>query len=264
MGEEAGRPGALAPVLGPGGEGTHDPRRVGIGRGLGWLVDGGRLFAAAPLVWILITLAYGLLTVAGYFVPVVGPLVLGLLYPVFMGGIMLGAHDAYRGGTPRFDHLFAGFGRRAGALTALGAVYLGGSIAITGIVALIMMLTLGGNALAVLHMAQEGNADPALIGVMITSGLIAGLIALGCLVPLYMALWFAPALIVLHDEIGVGDALGLSFRGCWRNFLPFLLYGVVLLVAMLVASLPLGLGLLVLGPLVFASIYLSYREIFVD
>ena len=50
--------------------------------------------------------------------------------------------------------------------------------------------------------------------------------------------------------------------GCLRNFMPFLTYGVVLLVAALVASIPLGLGWLILGPVMAASIYTAYRDIY--
>jgi hypothetical protein len=38
--------------------------------------------------------------------------------------------------------------------------------------------------------------------------------------------------------------------------------GVILLVASIVASIPLGLGWLVLGPVLVASIYTGYRDIY--
>ena len=53
-----------------------------------------------------------------------------------------------------------------------------------------------------------------------------------------------------------------SFSGCLKNMLPFLLYGVVLFVLSILASLPLLLGWLVLGPVFGASIYTSYRDIY--
>ena len=46
--------------------------------------------------------------------------------------------------------------------------------------------------------------------------------------------------------------------------LPFLLYGVIGLVASAVASVPLGLGWLVLLPLLFLSVYTSYRDIYFE
>jgi uncharacterized membrane protein len=53
-----------------------------------------------------------------------------------------------------------------------------------------------------------------------------------------------------------------SFTGCLRNILPFLLYSVVLFVLSIVASVPLLLGWLVLGPVFAASVYTSYRDIY--
>ena len=53
-----------------------------------------------------------------------------------------------------------------------------------------------------------------------------------------------------------------SFSGCLKNIVPFLLYGVVLFVAAIVAAIPLGLGWLVLGPVIAGSLYASYRDIY--
>jgi uncharacterized membrane protein len=53
-----------------------------------------------------------------------------------------------------------------------------------------------------------------------------------------------------------------SFSGCLRNLLPFLVYGVVMLVLAVLATLPIGLGWLILGPMLSASVYTSYRDIY--
>ncbi len=53
-----------------------------------------------------------------------------------------------------------------------------------------------------------------------------------------------------------------SFTACLRNIVPFLVYGVVIMVLSIVAAKPFGLGFLVLGPVVIASIYTAYRDIF--
>jgi hypothetical protein len=44
---------------------------------------------------------------------------------------------------------------------------------------------------------------------------------------------------------------------------PFLIYGIVLFVLAMIASIPFGLGWLVLGPVVFGSVYAAYRDIYV-
>jgi uncharacterized membrane protein len=78
-----------------------------------------------------------------------------------------------------------------------------------------------------------------------------------------MAVWFAPPLVVFHD-LGAGEAMKSSFVACLRNVVPFLVYGVILLLLSMLASLPFGLGWLVLGPVLAGSLYTSYRDIFFE
>ncbi|HSD52834.1 MAG TPA: BPSS1780 family membrane protein, partial [Burkholderiales bacterium] len=93
------------------------------------------------------------------------------------------------------------------------------------------------------------------------SVLLASLIALALGVPVYMAIWFAPALVALN-EFEPLQAIKASFGACLKNIVPFLLYGVILFALAIVASIPLGLGWLVLGPVLAASVYTAYRDIF--
>jgi uncharacterized membrane protein len=82
------------------------------------------------------------------------------------------------------------------------------------------------------------------------------------MLPLLMALWFAPALVIFHDVQPMA-AMKSSFQGCLRNMLPFLIYGIVGFLLAIVAVIPLGLGLLVLGPVMWGTMYVGYRDIFV-
>jgi uncharacterized membrane protein len=45
---------------------------------------------------------------------------------------------------------------------------------------------------------------------------------------------------------------------------PFLLYGVVMLVGAIVAAIPFGLGFLIWVPVAIASTYVAYRQIFTE
>jgi len=91
--------------------------------------------------------------------------------------------------------------------------------------------------------------------------LIVILVVLALLIPIMMAYWFAPALVALNGMSALA-AMKLSFVACLRNFVPFLIYGLIGLVLAVLAILPVGLGMLVLGPVMTASIYTSYRDIF--
>jgi uncharacterized membrane protein len=115
-----------------------------------------------------------------------------------------------------------------------------------------VMLGIGGALLGL-----GGNAGT----IAFTTSLLAMLIVLALTLPIYMAVWFAPALITLND-LALGTALAASFRGCLRNVVPFLVYGVVTFIFLVLAVIPLGLGLLVMIPVLFASVYTAYRDIY--
>jgi uncharacterized membrane protein len=106
--------------------------------------------------------------------------------------------------------------------------------------------------------AMGGKAGVAGLGV---TTLLAVLVALAISVPIYMALWFAPSLVTFQDYAPF-DALKTSFSACLKNIVPFLVYGVMLLILMVVAMIPFGLGMLVMVPVIIASVYAAYRDVF--
>ena len=152
-----------------------------------------------------------------------------------------------------FADAFAGFRHRFGTLAAVGAAYLVGMIAIVFLASIVS----GVGMFSVLR----GATTPEQLATFGLTLALAVLIVLGLMVPLLMAIWFAPALVVFHD-LGAGAAMKASFLGCLKNMLPFLLYGILLTIASVIASIPLLLGWLVLGPVLVASIYTSYRDIY--
>ncbi|NKN34577.1 BPSS1780 family membrane protein [Marichromatium bheemlicum] len=241
----------------------HDPIAVGAGRGWGWVADGWSLFRAQPLPWIGALVLFYLILIVSNLVPVVGGIASTVLGPLFTGGLMLGAHAQYRGGRFGVAHLFAGFSTRPGPLALIGVLYLALTIAI---VAVIMLLMLGlGLGAATLAPMTGAPLDPMTVDPMTTMnpGVVLGMVAVVALlvIPLVMATLFAPALVAL-DGVGVMRAFRLSFVGCLRNLLPFLVYGLVAFGLLILATLPLLLGLLVVVPLLVIALYQAYRDIY--
>src|SRR5437879_13809185 len=95
----------------------------------------------------------------------------------------------------------------------------------------------------------------------ILSILLAWLIARALMVPVFSAVWVAPPLAVFN-ELGAFDALKASILGCLKNIVPFLIFGLSLFCLAFLATIPVLLGWLVLGPVIGASIYTSYRDIY--
>jgi uncharacterized membrane protein len=227
-------------------------RAVEAGRGWSWIAAAWDLFRRQPGMWIGIILVLFIILLAASLIPVVGGLLMTLFAPVFAGGLVIGCRALDEGKDLEFNHLFAGFRERTGTLVGVGAVYLAISLAVM----LVVGLTMG-----VGMMAMMGQGDPAQLAAMGVTILLAGLIMFALMLPVIMAVWFAAPLVVFHEH-GVMDAMKGSFVGCLRNILPFLIYGVVMFVFSILATLPILLGWLVLGPVLVATLYTGYRDIY--
>ncbi|MCC7487266.1 MAG: hypothetical protein IT529_20010 [Burkholderiales bacterium] len=226
-------------------------RAVEAGQGWAWIVSGFGIFRIRPGAWIVITIILGVLFIVVGMVPVLGWLANMLLMPVFIGGLLLGCKTTREGGDFGVGDLFAGFRNRPGRLAVVGALGIVGSI----LVMIPLVLVMGKSLFAMM------GGDPSTIVAMGPVVLLGFLLALALSVPLYMALWFAPALVVFR-EIEPVAALRQSFGACLKNIAPFLLYGVVVLILTFLAAIPFGLGFLVLGPVLIGSIYAAYRDVF--
>lgn len=241
----------VADIAADSGEFLPEGRRVPAGNGVSWLGSGWTLFKMAPGVWIGITVIFMLMMMVMSFIPFLGPIALNLLMPVFIGGIMLGCKALDDGEALQIGHLFAAFSGHAGNLIVVGLLYMVGIIAIVVLVGLIAGAGIGIGAI------MGGDWTAALIPL-----LLLGLLAFALMVPLAMAMWFAPPLVIFH-EVPPFEAMKASFVVCLKNFMPFLIYGLVYIVLAILASIPLFLGWLVLMPMMMASMYAGYRDMFI-
>jgi len=234
---------------------SAEGRAVDAGRGWEWIAEGFALFKKQPGIWILILIVLVVCSILISLVPIIGALANLLLMQVFIGGVMLGCRALDNGESFDVWCVFAGFKQNTGELVVLGLLALVGWI----LAFIPAMLIMGGGAF--MAMMGGGGLMPN-IGALGLTFVLAILVALALALPVYMALWFAPSLVVFNDLKPV-DAMRASFLACLKNIVPFVLYGIILLGLCMVAAIPLGLGFLVLGPVAIASIYAGYRDIFV-
>jgi len=233
----------------PGGRGLV------AGAGWNWISAAWPLFMRQPGVWIGVLVVLLVASAVLAAIPVVGTVATLVLTPVIAGGLMLGCRALEDGGELSFAHLGTGFSKHFGPLALLGVAYLVALVAIALVAALLAGVGVG----ALFGLATA--TGPAAVGLGAMGIALVVLVAVAAMVPVYMALWFAPALIVFegHDAT---RALKESFAACLKNMLPFLLYGVLGLLLGIAASIPLMLGWLALGPVLFASLYTSYQDVF--
>ncbi|WP_313953088.1 BPSS1780 family membrane protein [Accumulibacter sp.] len=239
-----------------------------------WLADGFRLFRKNHLLLTFLVVSYWMLMALVNVVPVLGTIATTLCIPAFSVSLMNACRNIERGVALGPQLLFSGFEKNLRALLTLGAIYLAATVGILALSALA-----DGGALMQLMLAGHKPDEESM-----TSGdlLLATQIALVLLCPLVMAYWYAPILAAWHG-LSPGKALFFSFIACVRNWRAFLVYSLATMVAatllpalilgVLVALLPDGIALLtvlvtmaivlILAPTLFASFYVSYRDVFV-
>lgn len=236
------------------GEFVVGGRAMAAGRGWDWIAAGWELFKKQVGMWIALLIVFLVVMAVLALIPLLGTLATTVLTPVFGAGLFVAARAVDEGRSLEFGQLFAGFREPFVKLVLVGAIYLGSAL----VIALVVGFASGVSILAISAGTVPEVATPAAALTLV----LAFLIMFALLAPVLMAIWFAPALVAFHGR-GAIEAMQESFLGCLRNIMPFLVYGVVVLVLGVIASIPLFLGWLVLGPVLAASAYTSYKDIFI-
>lgn len=236
-------------------------RSVDFGRGFNWIADAFGLFSRAALGWIAFGVILFVILISFSMVPLIGQFLFNLISPIIVAGALVAARNIDRGEAMKPEDFMAGFSGKPVPLLILGALYMAGSLIITLVFVAIVAVTVG-TALLSAFLDPPRLLEFITIGTLI-SLLLAALVALALYVPLLMAYWFAVPLVHFHDMPPV-DAMKASFMGCLKNILPFLLYGIVSLVLLILAVIPFGLGLLVMVPVLMITVYTSYQDAYLD
>lgn len=249
-------------------------RRLPAIRGWNWIVEGFRLFRTNPALLTFLVFGYWLTLVFLNLVPLLGVVLAPLCVPALSVGVMNGCRALERETDGGFGLLFSGFGRNRNTLLILGAAYLIGSLAVFAGSALV-----DGGALLGIMMAGQQPPDDLLESDQL---IVALQVTLVLMVPVLMAFWFAPMLAAWND-LSAGKALFFSFIACLRNWRPFVIYGLgVAFISAILPGIVLGIVgatsaplakmvavamslplLFVFVPSLFASFYVSYRDVFV-
>jgi len=245
-------------------------RIVPARQGAAWLVDGWRLFRAAPLGWLAMVFAYWIIMTLASVVPFIGVAAASIMVPAFSVGFMAAARAASRRGPVELSLLFDGFRHQPKSQLILGVIYL---MALGTLLSATTLVDDG--ALASWMLTGRRPAEDALQSDDFLQALA---VAALLYTPVLMAFWFAPPLAAWHG-VGPIKALFFSFVACLLNWRPFLVYGafsalvvvvlpLAVLLTLMLASLKIAAMslvfpvLLVLLPTLFASFYASYRDVF--
>jgi hypothetical protein len=248
--------------------------RRNASHGVSWLRQAFAMLWAHRVRWLLLLLTYYLVLLSIRALPYAGLFVVPLLKPVFAVGFLAAAWSQERGEVPAIRQLFAGFRANLRALLLLGIVFV---VGMTCAIAATWLID-GGKLLeamsgkVIVDEALLANAD------VQTAMLFGALLAL----PILLALWFAPALVVFQD-CDAPRALATSLRAAVANWRPIAMYALLLflyigvlptfVLALIAAMVPeeaaYTVAAIVLLPylaLIIATVhvsdYVSYRDIF--
>ena len=246
---------------------------VSFARGAAWLGEGWRLYRSAPLTWLMLVFLYWILMSMVSALPLAGVAIALTLIPAFSVGFMAASRSCAAGRTPGIADLFAGFRGTLQVQLALGAAYF------ALLAAVLWLTTLADGGALARWMTTGARPDEQ---TLMSDGFLGALaLAAAGYAPVMMLYWFAPVLAAWHGT-GAVKALFFSLAAClvnWRALtgygvaaalvtivIPFLVLSVLLLVSggrhqtgVMGVMLPL---LLALMPMLYASFYAGYRDIF--
>ena len=241
-----------------------EPQKVAVGRALSWLTEGWALMMKEPLVFA----AMSVISLVAIFiislVPLLGSLAVTLLWPAMVAGFFLAFKHAKQQQAVTANDLFEPF-KAPASLIGVGGMYLLASIVLFLVLGLVAFLSLGS-----ITAIMNGQID---MGRMFVGLIIITLIATPASLALAMAFIFAPVLVHEH-QVPVIEAIKRSFIGCLRNILPFIVFFIILMVALFVVGIFVAIPLLgwLIGiavailylPLFCGALFCAYRDIFVN
>ncbi|HEX8988785.1 MAG TPA: BPSS1780 family membrane protein [Rhodocyclaceae bacterium] len=242
-------------------------RRLPARRGILWLAAGYRLFRRNPPLLTALTLTYLLVVNLGMQLsPQVSPFLLPLALPAMVLIVANGARIADQGNRLLPGSLLHGIKGNGIPMLRLGGLHLIGAFVFIGI---ILLLENGGTPFADFDKVD----DPELIVAMARLALVALPFVMVFLFPPYLTGW---------DGVPAVKALFFSFVACTRNWKALAAYlAAVVAVAVLLPGLALILAgavsqgaaqvvqvmirvlmVFLLAPVLSASVYVGYRDIF--
>lgn len=220
------------------------PRAVPASRAFAWYADAMRLFKRGPATFCFL----GFLVIATEFalhlVPEAGSLLAKLVAPLVACGLLYASAAADAGRRPRVAHALTAFRAGPGAIAAIVAAS----------VLTFLAEWWAADALAGVNLLRPGEAVAAL-----STQAVFGIYAVGVVASL--PLTFVP-LEALFARAGFAASFARSVRAFNLNVPSLLLYGALSYALLVVGLLTAGIALVLVFPLLAASGYAAWRDVF--
>lgn len=227
---------------------------VSAGSGVVWIREAWGLFRAQPLAWLSLTAAWAMLSIILLAVPLIGGPLASMLQPAFFAGFVLACRDQEMGKQVEFGHLFAGLKLSGRTLIQVGSVVL--------LAELLVLIAL--NAFGFfdgIRAIEQDKLSMKAISDALQGKEMIWFAALAALIAIKGFFWFTAALIA-HQPMPASHAIRWSFFALIGNFIPLVIFAVIMFMLLTLATLPWLLGLLVFFPIYAISHYTSFRAVF--
>ena len=256
-------------------------RHVPASHGASWWAQGWRSFLRAPWAWVGMSLALIVGSVILHMFPMGGAVAQWLGMPVFTLGAVFASVLRRRWARARSitPEGLAAEADNEGALgessrqwsSRLGSLLLASLLVLLAILVVLLVLGLAlsvafGVGLmrmeAIGHM-MESSPGAVMAGIGMGAGamVLAALLVLLALVICSFAFWFVGTLVALGG-LGAWDAIRMSARAAFANLGALLVFTLLLIPLSVAATIPVGLGWLVLMPMISGASYASYDDVF--
>lgn len=227
-------------------------RTVPASNGVRWWLDAWRIFCQSPWVIIGAFLIFCIL----YCLSLIVPLASTLLTPMIMGGFMIGFQKLDQGQTMSIEDMFAGFKTQSGQLILVGVIQVCLAIA-TFIIFMILFFS----SLSALSNGFAGGSFTSLLSVAGIISMLVGVLLILLNMTIYFAAWFVPCLILFNQQEPI-PAFKLCLRAFIINWLPLLIYSLIMTVIFIAAAVPLLLGFVLAVPVTMITCYTVYKDMF--
>lgn len=206
-----------------------------------WLISGWNLFKEKPLTWIMMVLIFFLFYIIGMN-SLVGKFIVTLLAPVFAGGIYLAISNSDNGDSIAIENLFSMYKepQKLKQLLIVGAI----GLAVVGLSYIVQNMT--GSDYKMSYSSGGSSNTYSQQNTTTFGGLLSSLI---CWAWVFAVLFSIP-LIALKKQMAV-ESLKSSFKASLYNLIPLVVFYGIAFVLIFIGIIPLGLGLLVVIPILF-------------
>lgn len=241
------------PEFGGSNDYLGDPQSVPAGNCTGWIGNAWALFKAQWLKWIAASVIFFVIIFGISLIPLpyLTDPITSFLATLLGAGFIYAAHQTETEGEFQIGDIFAAFSHP----NAKGLFILGGIQA-----AFSLLVLLGGVAVGL--PMEPNDSDPyAMMNASVSAMMTYGLLVMVLSILFYIAIYLASPLILLQGE-SLPDAVKLSLKAFGRNVAGAVLCSLLCFLLLIGGAIPLGLGLLVVLPMVLMLPYVVYRDLF--